>query len=92
MDPDDGDTLFGLRDLGMGFPELGHASLQGLEKLRVPALPGTSVPLPLERDRYFKPSCNLSVYAAAARPVGRVTEDPHDLETAAVAIDSDETA
>ena len=58
----DEDTLFGLCDLGMGFPELGYVSLQELE----------SVELPM----YFTPDKTLKEYASVAREHSRiVTED-----------------
>lgn len=36
LDPDDGDTAFGLIDLGIGTPELGHVRLSVLEGIRGP--------------------------------------------------------
>jgi len=64
----DGDSLFGLCDLGMGFPELGYASLSGISGMR-----GVLGP-PMERDRHFRASAPLSVYAGAARSAGGVVE------------------
>lgn len=61
---DDDDRLFGLCDLGLGFPELGYVSLAELESLNV--FP------PLERDRYFQPETTLSEYANQARKHGRI--------------------
>lgn len=60
IDPD-GDTLFGLCDLGMGFPELGCVSLNELTSLRIYGIAG------VERDKFFKPKKSLSEYADEAR-------------------------
>lgn len=57
---EDGDTAFGLCDLGLGFPELGYVSLAELESLRGAA------GLPVERDRHFQADKPLSAYAAEA--------------------------
>jgi|TARA_R100000315_G_scaffold62508_1_gene44619 hypothetical protein len=46
-DPTDPDRLFGLCDLGLGFPELGYVSLNELRQLRGP------LNLPIERDMYW---------------------------------------
>ena len=63
-----GDQLFGLCDLGLGFPELGYVSLAELEGLRGPG------GLRVERDRYFEASAPLSAYAEAARVAERIVE------------------
>ena len=68
MDPDGADWLFGLCDTGQGHPELGHASLAELARVR------NRLGLPLERDRHFIARHPLSVYAAAARRAGRIVE------------------
>ena len=66
----DEDTLFGLCDLGMGFPELGYVSLQELESVELP------FGLKIERDMYFTPDKTLKEYASVAREHSRiVTED-----------------
>lgn len=57
----DGDTLFGLADLGMGEPELGYVSLTELESVR------SRLGLGVERDLHWKGKAALSVYASAAR-------------------------
>ncbi len=67
---EDGDTLFGLCDLGQGSPELGYASLSELESVKFPPFG-----LGIERDAWFKPTKTLSVYAEAARKAGRIVED-----------------
>ncbi len=66
MDPGDPDRLFGLCDLGLGFPELGYVSLSELSRLRGPS------GLPVERDRWFEPDKTLGEYATEARSLGRV--------------------
>ena len=66
----DEDTLFGLCDLGMGFPELGYVSLQELESVELP------FGLKIVRDMYFTPHKTLKEYASVAREHSRiVTED-----------------
>lgn len=66
VDPDDPDRLFGLCDLGLGFPELGYVSLAELSALRGP------LGLPVERDRHFVADKPLSAYADEARLQGRI--------------------
>ena len=69
-DPHNPDLLFGLCDLGMGFPELGYVSLQELESIELP------FGLKIERDMYFTPDKTLKEYASVAREHSRiVTED-----------------
>ncbi|PRD44394.1 single-stranded DNA endonuclease [Phyllobacterium phragmitis] len=63
---DDGDTLFGLCDLGHGSPELGYASLAEIQALRGP------MRLLVERDRHFRATKPLSAYAEEARRHGRI--------------------
>lgn len=63
----DGDTLFGLCDLGLGSPELGYVSLAELSKQRFKPFG-----LPLERDKWFTAEKAISEYAAEARMKGRV--------------------
>ncbi len=75
----DGDTLFGLADLGFGCPELGYFSLCEIAALRLP------FGLRIARDRHFIGTCPLSVYAAAARAAGAITDNPLALERAAIA-------
>lgn len=73
----DGDTLFGLADLGFGCPELGSVSLAEIAEVRLP------LGLGIERDLHFAARHPLSVYAAAARMRGRITERLADLDHAA---------
>lgn len=62
----DGDTLFGLCDIGHGFPELGYASLAEIQALRGP------MRLLVERDHHFRATKPLSAYAEEARRHGRI--------------------
>lgn len=62
----DGDTLFGLCDLGLGFPELGYVSLRDLETYSGPYGIG------LERDLWFTPAKSLDDYADEARAARRI--------------------
>jgi len=68
LDPQDGDTAFGLCDLGHGSPELGYVRLSDLENLRGP------LKLPVERDHFFTPTRALSDYAALARSHGSIRD------------------
>ena len=77
MRPDDPDTLFGLCDLGHGFPELGNASLAEITAVR------GQLGLGIERDRHFAGRHPLSVYAAAAASAGFIVESGPELEAAA---------
>lgn len=76
----DGDTLFGLCDLGFGFPELGSVSLAELQAVKGP------LGLGIERDLYFAPRFPLSVYVEAARVAGHITETEQLLRHAAAAL------
>ncbi|TIX00699.1 DUF2958 domain-containing protein [Mesorhizobium sp.] len=76
----DGDTLFGLCDLGFGFPELGSVSLAELQSVT------GRLGLGMERDLYFKGRFPLSVYAEAPRNAGHITEDERLLKQAADAL------
>jgi hypothetical protein len=62
----DGDTAFGLCDLGIGFPELGSVSLAELRTVR------GKLGLPVERDRFFTATKPLSAYAEEADRLGCV--------------------
>lgn len=68
LDPTDGDTAFGLCDLGIGTPELGHVKLSDL----------ASIVGPLKQhvmcDRYFRPTRSLSDYARMARANGSIID------------------
>ena len=88
QEPGEPDILFGLCDLGMGFPELGSVSLQELRELEVPArlvINGrdeVTFRMKLERDLHFRPRHSLEVYAEAALEAGQITENPQALEEA----------
>lgn len=62
----DGDTLFGLADLGMGCPELGSFSLSEIETVQLP------FGLAVERDLGFRTHFPLSVWSAWARRAGSI--------------------
>lgn len=62
----DGDTLFGLADLGFGCPELGCFSLAEIAAVRLP------FGLGIERDVHFDGLAPLSVWAEAARRLGAI--------------------
>lgn len=66
VDPDDPDRLFGLCDLGLGFPELGYVSLAEISAVR------GRLGLPVERDLHFVADKPLSAYAEEARRQGRI--------------------
>jgi hypothetical protein len=76
----DQDTLFGLADLGFGFPELGSFSLCELQAVRL------GHGLGIERDRYFEAHYPLSVYAKAARTAGGIVETEALLRAAAISL------
>ena len=62
----DGDTLFGLADLGE--PELGSFSLAEMAAVRLP------IGLGIERDLVFEGMVSISVWADAARKAGGIRE------------------
>lgn len=62
----DGDTLFGLADLGFGCPELGSFSLAEIAGVRLP------FGLRIERDLHFSTGFPLSRWAEAARLAGSI--------------------
>lgn len=63
---DDGDTLFGLADLGFGCPELGSFSLSEIRAIRLP------YGLWIERDLAFETPFPLSRWADTARHAGSI--------------------
>lgn len=63
---DDGDTLFGLADLGFGCPELGYFSLAEIRSVRLP------FGLAIERDQGFEARAALSVWTEASRRLGSI--------------------
>jgi hypothetical protein len=66
VDPDDPDRLFGLCDLGLGYPELGYVSLAEITSVK------GRLGLPVERDLHFVADKPLSAYAEEARAKGRI--------------------
>tara|TARA_R100001244_G_scaffold35919_1_gene33048 strand:- start:46 stop:375 length:330 start_codon:yes stop_codon:yes gene_type:complete len=58
--------LFGLCDLGMGYPELGYVSLEEIKSVKVP------FGLGIERDIHFDPSKTLAGYADDAKLAGHI--------------------
>jgi hypothetical protein len=74
---DDGDTLFGLADLGFGCPELGYFSLLEIDSVRLP------FGLGIERDEDFRTPFALSVWAEQARRSGSILQAEAVLRAAA---------
>lgn len=66
LDPDT-NIMFGLCDLGHGFPEMGDVSLNELKSVRFPPFG-----LGIERDMHWSANKTLSQYADAARKAGRI--------------------
>jgi len=66
LDPEDGDTMFGLCDLGMGEPELGYVSLSELKSII------GRFGLRIERDIHWTADQALTAYAKEARELGRI--------------------
>lgn len=64
----DGDTLFGLSDLGFGSPELGSFSLREMAAVRLP------FGLRIERDEHFSSQHPISLWAQTARQLGSITQ------------------
>lgn len=61
-----GDTLFGLADLGWGQPELGYSSLSEIQSIK------GQFGLKIERDLHFKATKTIAEYADEARETGRI--------------------
>lgn len=70
----DGDTLFGLADLGE--PELGYFSLEEMTLVRLP------FGLGIERDILFTGDFPISVWAEAAREAGSIRRAERIIRTA----------
>ena len=64
MTPDG--KMFGLCDLGHGWPELGYVSLFDLERIRLP------FGLKIERDLHWEGEAPMSAYLAKAQELGRI--------------------
>lgn len=65
---EDGDTLFGLADLGFGCPELGSFSLTEIASVRLP------FGLRIERDLDFNTTHPMSLWAQTARNLGSISQ------------------
>ena len=61
LDPADGDTAYGLIDLGISMPALGHVKLSDLSSIVGPNK------LPVMRDRYFQAVTPLSEFLRLAQ-------------------------
>ena len=68
LDPADGDTAYGLIDLGLGMPELGTVKLSELASIVGPRKQ------PVMRDRYFQPVRALSEYVRLAQENGGIVD------------------
>ena len=68
LDPADGDTAYGLIDLGLGIPELGTVKLSGLASIVGPRKQ------PVMRDRYFQAARPLSEYVRLAQENGGIVD------------------
>ncbi|MDO9068055.1 MAG: DUF2958 domain-containing protein [Deltaproteobacteria bacterium] len=68
LDPADGDTAWGLIDLGIGLPELGTVKLSDLAGIIGPRQE------PIRRDLYFRASRSLSEYVRLAQRDGSIPD------------------
>lgn len=68
LDPADGDTAWGVMDVGIGMPELGHIKLSDLASIVGPNK------LSVRRDRYFQVTRPLSEYLRLAQESGSVVD------------------
>lgn len=68
LDPADGDTAWGLIDLGIGMPELGTFKLSDLAGIVGPRQQ------PIQRDLYFQASRLLSEYVRLAQTDGSIPD------------------
>ncbi|MDP8607859.1 DUF2958 domain-containing protein [Serratia marcescens] len=68
LDPTDGDTAYGLIDLGIGMPALGMVKLSDLAFIVGPRKQ------PVMRDRYFQPVRRLSEYLRLAEENGSIPD------------------
>ena len=68
LDPADGDTAWGLIDLGIGMPELGMVKLSDLAAIVGPRQQ------PILRDKYFRASRPLSEYVRFAQINGSIPD------------------
>ena len=68
LDPADGDTAFGVMDVGIGMPELGHIKLSDLTSIVGPNKQ------PVMRDLYFQAVHPLSEYLRLAQENGSIVD------------------
>ena len=68
LNPTDGDSAWGVMDVGIGMPELGHIKLSDLASIVGPRQQ------PVMRDRYFKAVRPLSEYLRLAQENGSVVD------------------
>ena len=68
LDPADGDTAYGLIDLGISMPELGQVKLSDLASIVGPRQQ------PVMRDRYFQAVRSLSEYLRLAQENGSIVD------------------
>lgn len=68
LDPADGDTVYGLIDLGLGMPELGYVKLSDLASIVGP------LKQPVMRDVYFQATRTLSDYVRLAQANGSIVD------------------
>lgn len=68
LDPADGDTAWGLCDLGIGMPELGTVRLSDLAAIVGP------LNRPVLRDQHFQPTRTLSEYTRLAQLNGSILD------------------
>lgn len=68
LDPADGDTAFGIMDVGIGIPELGRIKLSDLASIVGPNKQ------PVMRDRYFRAVRRLSEYLRLAQENGSIVD------------------
>lgn len=68
LDPVDGDTAWGLIDLGIGMPAMGTVKLSDLARIVGPQRQ------PVLRDRYFHAARPLSEYAQLAQRDGSIPD------------------
>ncbi|MDR3391877.1 MAG: DUF2958 domain-containing protein [Sulfuriferula sp.] len=68
LDPADGDTAWGLIDLGIGMPELGTVKLSDLAAIVGP------LQKPVMRDLYYRASQPLSEYVRLAQIDGSIPD------------------
>ena len=68
LDPADGDTAWGVMDVGIGMPELGEIKLSDLASIVGPNK------RPVMRDQYFKAVRPLSEYLRLAQENGSIVD------------------